>query len=637
MLVDELFQVRDNLLNDCKDEDDFHSDSKLLSEIAGYTFQEKMTDSDDITECYFVDEKENIKLSGYTINESGERLQLYIIDDRTIYEADTNELLNSNRSVYESQFKRALRFFQRSITKKLNDNMQDSDPAKALSNKIASTEGIKCFDVIEIFLISLTSTVSWKGKNVETKTMYFPENKYNVKVNDGNEIIEKEFLILFNLIDLNFIKETEDSRGGVRPLHIEFKKTFNRTIEVIPASKQEHFSSYLCVFDAEILAELYMHYSTRMLEKNVRSFLQFKGANKGIRDTILEEPEKFIAYNNGLTITASDIKLSSDKKDKGRLVIESLTDLQIVNGGQTTASIYFSRKEGIDISKVMVMAKINVINQNKSNDLDDLVSKISRFSNTQSRVSNVDIRSRSPQLVAIKQLSESVTTPTRRKWFFDRVKGDFNTKVKFAGAKAAQIKNDFPPAMRFSKEQLAKCYCSWGASPYLVKKGGEKIFRQLMESLNGNESAIPLTIGREFYEELISKIIMFRRLEKIYGQGPNAIGQIRAATVPYSIATLYSQFSENNFDFSSIWELQALPEDLDAFFESLLNLMNNLIKKYSLSDDFGEYSKKPELWEAIIDSIEINKFYSQEDNRQLILKYTTATENKKLKPELITT
>nr|WP_240923628.1 AIPR family protein [Psychromonas sp. SA13A] len=359
-----------------------------------------------------------------------------------------------------------------------------------------------------------------------------------------------------------------------------------------------------------------------MLEKNVRSFLQFKGANKGIRDTIREEPEKFIAYNNGLTITASDIKLTTDKKDKGRIVIESLTDLQIVNGGQTTASIYFSRKEGIDISKVMVMAKINVINQNKPNDLDDLVSKISRFSNTQSRVSNVDIRSRSPQLVAIKQLSESVTTPTRRKWFFDRVKGDFNTKVKLAGSKATQIKKDFPPAMRFSKEQLAKCYCSWGASPYLVKKGGEKIFRQLMESLNGNESTSSLTIDREFYEELIAKIIMFRRLEKIYGQGPYAIGQIRAATVPYAIATLYSQFSENNFDFSSIWNLQALPDDLDSFFGTLLNLINDLIKKYSKSDDLGEYSKKLELWESVVNSKEIGEFYSKVNNQEIIFKYT---------------
>lgn len=622
MFVDELFQVRDNLLNNCKDEDGFHSDSKLLSEVGGYTFQEKMTDSDEIIECYFIDEKENIKLSGYTVNESGERLQLYIIDDRTIYEADREELLNSNRSIYDNHFKRALRFFQRSVTKKLNDSMQDSDPAKALSNKIASEDGIKVFDVVEIFLISLTCTVSWKGKSVETKSMYFPENKFNVKVRNGHETIHKEFLILFNLIDLNFIKETEDSRGCVRPLHIDFKKTFNRVIEVIPASKQEHFSSYLCVLDAEILAELYKHYSTRLLEKNVRSFLQFKGANKGIRDTLRKEPEKFIAYNNGLTITASDIKLSSEKKDKKRLVIESLTDLQIVNGGQTTASIYFSRKDGIDISKVMVMAKINVINQNKSDDLDDLVSKISQYSNTQSRVSSVDIRSRSSQLVAIKQLSESIATPNRKKWFFDRVKGDFNTKVKFAGSKAAKIKKDFPPAMRFSKEQLAKCYCSWGTTPFLVKKGGEKIFRQLMESLNGNDSNAPLVIDRRFYEELISKIILFRSLEKIYGQGPNAIGQIRSAVVPYAIASFYSQYTENKFNFDPIWQRQSLPEDLSVFFESLLKLLNNLIKKYSLSDDYGEYSKKEELWKAIIASGEIEIFYSQDDNKKIVHSFT---------------
>src|SRR5690606_3647127 len=114
---------------------------------------------------------------------------------------------------------------------------------------------------------------------------------------------------------------------------------------------------YLCVLAAPFLYELYRKYSTRILEKNVRSFLQFRGVNKGIKETIKSHPELFIAYKNGLTITAVDAELT---EENGKVYLKSLKDFQIVNGGQTTASIYFSKKEGLDISKVKVMAKINV-------------------------------------------------------------------------------------------------------------------------------------------------------------------------------------------------------------------------------------------------------------------------------------
>ena len=146
-------------------------------------------------------------------------------------------------------------------------------------------------------------------------------------------------------------------------------------------------------FRSPILADLYKRYSTQLLEKNVRSFLQFKGVNRGIKQTIKDEPEKFIAFNNGLTITATEAKTSFYRKS---LYLESLEDFQIVNGGQTTASIYFSNKEGLDISNVKVMAKINIAKTSKSKDLDDLISKISEYSNSQSRVSKVDLKIEKP-------------------------------------------------------------------------------------------------------------------------------------------------------------------------------------------------------------------------------------------------
>ena len=195
--------------------------------------------------------------------------------------------------------------------------------------------------------------------------------------------------------------------------------------------------------------------------------------------------------------------------------------------------------------------------ESNDSELDTLISKISKYSNSQSKVSNVDLRSRNPQLVKLKKLSESVVTPNNTKWFFERAKGEFNTKVRIAGSKNKRIKDEFPTKRRFSKEQLAKYYSAWGEKPYLVKKGGEKIFRNFIEEISPNEnSSKVIEINREFYEDLISKIIMFRDLEEIYGQGKNSMGQLRSAVIPYSISVIYYYTVGNNstskFNFSSI-------------------------------------------------------------------------------------
>ena len=378
------------------------------------------------------------------------------------------------------------------------------------------------------------------------------------------------------------------------------------------------------MFSATVLSNLYKLYSSRLLEKNVRSFLQFKGVNKGIRETIKRSPEKFIAYNNGLTITASKADVQSHKK---KSYIESLTDFQIVNGGQTTATIYFSQKDGLDISNVKVMAKINVVKESKEDELEELITNISTFSNAQSRVSKVDLRSRNPQLMKLKTLSETVPTPSGVKWFFERAKGEYHTKMRLAGQKKNFVKKEYPLERRFSKEQLAKYYTAWGEQPYLVKKGGEKVFRYFIEQLNSEKNGEKLlTIDRTFYEELIAKIILFRNLEKLYGQGKNAIGQIRSAVIPYSISVIYkyTDGAENSlkFDLNKIWKSEGLENDIAFYLKELMELMNELIKTYAVSDDYGEYSKKFELWNSIINSDEIKDFMKSSNSLKILKKYT---------------
>jgi len=617
--VEERLAFRKTLIEASKDEHGFISPSTLLSEVMPSLLDAKLVDSEEYEEAYY--SKEEMQLNGYAINGSGERLQLFIVDERFMNESMvTEKLYISQKSEYESQLKRVERLIKKAFNGKLFDSLQDSSQLKVLASHLESIEGIEKFDVIEIFLVSLSASVSLRGKIVQPNKMYFKKSNLTRTYQTKGVKKSKEILLLKHVIDLGFLFDIMVSRGHRETLTIEFKKSFNYPIEAIKAADEEKFESYLCVLNADILANLYKQYSSRLLEKNVRSFLDFRGVNKGIKETIKEEPEKFIAYNNGLTITATDIKTFEKKK---KLYIESLSDFQIVNGGQTTATIYFSQKDGLDVSKVKVMAKINVTKRTKEKELDELINNISEYSNAQSKVSKVDLRSRNPQLIKIKQLSQSVITPSGLKWFFERSKGEYTTMMRKAGSSKSRVKKEFPTERKFTKEQMAKYVSAWGDEPYMVKKGGERIFRHFIEKLSPeNNSKIP-EINRDYYEDIVSKIILFKQMEKLHGTRKNAIGQIRSAVIPYSLSILFEHSDKirKPFLMSKIWKQEGLEESLKEFLLELMILVNNLIKQYSASDDYGEYSKKPELWKSIKSSIELKAFMNKDNSLKILQKY----------------
>jgi len=636
MEIQEYLKYRVDLLNESKDDEGFINESSFINNIIPSMLDAKLIDTEDFTETYYSTEIDGspIKINGYVINDSGERLQLFILNNESI-DLNTKNLEISLKEYYDAIFKKATSFTNKAIKGHLND-IQDIGAINALINQMSSSLGAHQFDVVEIFLVSATATVTGSGSTVQPKRMDFKDEKIKIRYTKNRETVEKEILILKRLVDLNFLYSVLISQGNREALTINFEEQFDFKIEAIKAADEINFESYLCVLPATILAELYKRFSSRLLEKNVRSFLQFRGVNLGMRKTLTKDPEKFIAFNNGLTITASnkEIETINDK-----VYIKSLSDFQIVNGGQTTASIYFSQKDGIDVSKVKVMAKINVAKNVSEEDLNELISSISEFSNSQSKVTTVDLRSRNPQLNKIKALSESIITPSGRKWFFEKSKGEFNTKLRIAGQSGKnRIEKEYPKEYRFTKEQLGKYYSSWGDEPYKVKKGGEAIFRKFLEDISSEENERKLNIDRNFYELLISRIILFKSLEEIHGARNNAIGQLRSAVVPYTMSILFSKTegdkkNNNNFDLAKLWAKEGLEDDLKVYLKELMILVNELIKKYAKSDDLGEYSKKKEMWDDIYNSHEIKDFLNSDNSSKIFNKYSISKKDleKKLK------
>jgi hypothetical protein len=199
------------------------------------------------------------------------------------------------------------------------------------------------------------------------------------------------------------------SRRGSDPVEVDFKDDFEGTVPCLPASMgNTGFSSYLFAMHAPVLAKVFATYGNRLLEQNVRTYLQAKtSVNKGILKTIFENPSMFFAYNNGLTATASSVE--TERLADGTLGISSIKDFQIVNGGQTTASMLYAR-DGLkyNLDDVFVQVKLSVVGEGM---LGEVVPKISEYANTQNKVSLADLASNSSVQIRLERLSNEISTP----------------------------------------------------------------------------------------------------------------------------------------------------------------------------------------------------------------------------------
>ena len=253
--------------------------------------------------------------------------------------------------------------------------------------------------------------------------------------------------IFYRVIDLNYLFNVTE-KSHIPHYTIDFYKEGYNVPCIISTSENEEYQSYLAIISGQALAAIYEKYGSRLLEQNVRSFLQFTGkVNKGIRTTILKEPHMFLAFNNGIAATAERIELGVSPDGKG-LVITSVQDFQVVNGGQTTASIYHTlKKDKADISGIFVQLKLSVV-KNRNN-FSEIVSRISEYANTQNKVSVSDLSSNRPYHIELEKLSRNIFAPhvtgqigQQTKWFYERARGQYKNardKGRFYQNKAEGI------------------------------------------------------------------------------------------------------------------------------------------------------------------------------------------------------
>ncbi|HCY77494.1 MAG TPA: abortive phage resistance protein [Ignavibacteriales bacterium] len=522
------------------------------------------------------------KINAYSISDNYETIDLFI----TIYKG-SDDIARVGKDEIETASKRITNFFRKGLLKDYVNEIEESsqifDFAQTLSNA----------DELRINLVRVNAIILTDGS-------YLGEIPKTITISDYN--------IYFRVIDITYLFQIDEKSH--LPIEIDFKEDGFDIPCILAPTDNEKYTSYLAIIPGEALANIYERFGSRLLEQNVRSFLQFSGKiNKGIRNTIIKEPHMFLAFNNGLAATAEEVTLVNDENGRG-IFISKVKDFQIVNGGQTTASIYhtYKKDKGVDIRNIFVQLKLTIIKNTEY--YSDIVSRISEYANTQNRVSVADLSSNRPFHISFEKLSRSILTPfdnstgKKTRWFYERSRGQYrNARLKegtnSSKAKAFDLTN--PKKQVVSKEELAKYINSYQEvydgkkliiGPHLVAKGNQKNYIGFLNSLSND------TVDNIYFEDAIAKTILFRSAEKIYGIKPYAIGDMRYITVPYSLSLL-GIISDNKLDLYKIWKAQQISQELSELLKQLMILCENFIKETAPGSLYGEWAKKIECWESL--------------------------------------
>ncbi|SED27251.1 AIPR protein [Streptomyces sp. 2131.1] len=364
-----------------------------------------------------------------------------------------------------------------------------------------------------------------------------------------------------------------------------------------PSSEEDH-SVVLAVVPGQMLAELYAEYDTRLLELNVRSFLQTRGAvNKGIRETLLHAPGRFLAYNNGITATASQVDLVRGP-DGIPTHISGVHGLQIVNGGQTTASLHHAlTRDKADLSEVRVQMKLTEVAPDR---LAEIVPKISEYSNTQNRVTQVDFSSNHEYHVEMQRITRSLWAPAtdgsgqETHWFYERARGQYTDALAKARtpARQKQFKRLNPSKQKFTKADLAKYVHSWHRLPHMVSRGAQKNFVEFM--LHVDEA--PPRVDLRYSQRVIAMAVLFKAVDRI--AAIHGAGSHKSMITTYTVARL-SLATDRRIDLDQIWREQALSPVLTAAVHDLCPRVMRAVTTPLAGNHVGEWAKKVACWDAV--------------------------------------
>lgn len=330
----------------------------------------------------------------------------------------------------------------------------------------------------------------------------------------------------YHIWDITRLQSLYASKTGKEDIVINLKEFSERGIPCLQAGSTDEYTAYLCTIPGSILAYLYNTYGGRLLEGNVRSFLSAKGKiNKGIRNTILNEPSMFFAYNNGIAATAYAVEM---EHGDGCTYITQITSLQIVNGGQTTASlaaaIINDKDRANGLRDIYVPMKLSVVTPEKAM---ELIPNIAKYANKQNKVSDADFFSNHAFHVRMEDFSRRVLAPAvmgnqyGTHWYYERTRGQYKQEQsRMTKAEQNKFLIQNPKAQMFTKTDLAKFYNIYRQLPHQVSTGAQKNFIQFAEWASAVWDKDETVFNERFFRQIVCLNILYKKADYIVKHAP---------------------------------------------------------------------------------------------------------------------
>lgn len=484
----------------------------------------------------------------------------------------------------EADFRRLEKFLSRSLEARFRNSLEPTDPGFGLADLINARWGK--ISRIKLYLLT-NKKLSARVEGKQASSM------------DGREII-------YNVWDITRFGNLVSSGRERERLLIDFNELPGGNLRALLASRpNDKNQAYLAVVPGLDLAYIYDRWGTRLLEQNVRVFLQTRSnVNKGIKRTLENEPELFFSFNNGITATAEAI--TTEESDEG-LVITGLENLQIVNGGQTTASVYAAYKAKHDLSRAYVQMKLSIVSPEAAK---ELVPRISEYANSQNKVSAADFFANHPFHVRMEEFSRRVLAPPRNdsftltKWFYERARGSYrDAQAYLTPAAKRKFMKEYPKPQTFTKTDLAKYIMVWTDKAYMVNKGAQKNFSEFAKDIADAWQKNDRQFNEVYFKYVIAKKIVFDQTGKIVqAREWYEAGGYRSQHVVLAVGALANAAKSlgKSVDFLSIWNRQGLT----PAFERALGQAADAAHKVLMNPGEGyrnisEWAKQPKCWIAL--------------------------------------
>lgn len=479
-------------------------------------------------------------------------------------------------------FNRIIGIFEQSREEWLTANIEESRPLWALAQHIRSSS-----------LPSALRVHVLTDRPISERLREIP-----------GEQTREHIPITFQIWDVTRVKRIHDASSIRDDLVVDFSQLPGGGLPVLSASVGAgDYEGYLAVIPGEVLADIYMRHGSRLLEGNVRTFLgRGRKVNKGIATTVTREPGKFFAYNNGIAATASTVNIV--KRGNGSILLTSATDLQIVNGAQTTASLASSARENaLTKGTILVPMKLSVVAPANAS---DLIPLISRYANSQNGVRPSDFFANHPFHQRMEEISRRVLaravegSQVQTHWYYERARGQhLNDQAGLASAKRNQFLLVNPRRQVITKTDLAKVECCFNLEPDLACKGAEKAFVAFADRISKewSEEAKRASYGDDWFKSAVARVILFRAAEASVSRAPWYQGGYRAQIVAYTCAKLaklaLEQEESGGLDYTRVWAQQRAGEVLEKQIDQIGEAMLRVLQTPPLSgQNISEWAKQ---------------------------------------------